>query len=229
LASFTKKLKSIAEFIFVDAPHPVPLVFAKAHVPEITTKLNPMPKILSRKYAWLVTPEMMSSSGSAEGAQTTVAVFNKDQYKNQTEGWMASLGRLQQVFSENGPFDGVLGFSQGAAMAFSLCLLRSSCLRQEFNTFQFRFVMLCSGFLSPAREHQEIMSIASLPLECPSLHVFGDEEGCDRQVRIEESKLLVSMFTPDTAMVLQHKSGHIIPCQKEYVNQVRSFLTRFIS
>ena len=70
---------------------------------------------------------------------------------------MTSLSSLRKVFLENGPFDGVLGFSQGAAVAFTLCLIRSSFLKQEDDIFTFQFVVLCSGFLSPAREHQEIM------------------------------------------------------------------------
>ena len=204
-----------------------------AETGETITQLNPMLKMPSQKYAWLVTPKMISSSESDVIAQAsptlqTIAGFDKDQYKKQSEGWMASLNKLQQVFSESGPFDGVLGFSQGAAVAFSLCLLRESCLKQE-NIFKFQFAILCSGFVSPAQEHQELMLTTSLPLKCPSLHVFGEEEGCDRQVGIQESKQLASMFTPDNAVVLMHKSGHIVPSQKEYVNQVKSFLTQFIS
>ena len=36
-------------------------------------------------------------------------------------GWQASADALAAAWTERGPFDGVLGFSQGAVMAHTLC------------------------------------------------------------------------------------------------------------
>jgi hypothetical protein len=54
----------------------------------------------------------------------------------------ASIRFLQGVFEQQGPFDGVLGFSQGAAMAALLCSLRG---RDGYAWVRFRFAVLVSG------------------------------------------------------------------------------------
>ena len=46
-----------------------------------------------------------------------------DQWATQTEGWGATLATLRRACSELGPFDGVLGFSQGAAVAAALAAM----------------------------------------------------------------------------------------------------------
>lgn len=46
------------------------------------------------------------------------------QQLHQTEGWEQSLAALQSYMQVQGPFDGLLGFSQGAAVAAALCALQ---------------------------------------------------------------------------------------------------------
>lgn len=244
LASFTKKLKGMAEFVFVDAPHKVPLIFSKSYVLEESTlerkaaQCKPEFEVPHRKYAWLVTPEMMSTclGSQASGAalisdavptSTTTVEFDKDQYKKQTLGWPTSLSMLGKVFSEMGPFDGVLGFSQGAAVAASLCVLSES-IPQANNSINFRFAILCSGFVSPACELQDLMSCTSLPLNCPSLHIFAESTGRDNQIVNEDSMQLASMFNSENSVVLTHNMGHIVPSHRENVDKVKIFLNQFI-
>lgn len=289
LASFTKKLKGVADFVFVDAPHKVPLIFSKGHTLEEATRgrtavhLTPESKVTHRKYTWLVTPEMAStfpdsqapgdlisdtipasrrpveltpeSKGlhrkyawfvTPEMASTladsqapgdlisdtnpdskTSVEFDRDQYKKQTLGWPTSLSMLEKVFSDLGPFDGVLGFSQGAAVAASLCLLSESA-PQANKSIQFRFVILCSGFVSSASEVQELLSRSTLPLNCPSLHIFAESTGHDSQIVNEDSKQLASMFSSKNSVVLTHNMGHIVPSRRETVDKVKSFLNQFL-
>eukprot|EP00250_Pteridium_aquilinum_P005490 c15574_g1_i1 orf=75-2147(+) len=242
LASFTKKLKGMADFVFVDAPHKVPLIFSKSDKLEDTANLAPQSKpeieVPHRKYAWLVTPEMMLSCLDLQASPDTlirdtvpslrIAVeFDKDQFRKQTQGWLTSLSELERVFLEMGPFDGVLGFSQGAAVAASLCLLKESSPQVNSNV-KFRFVILCSGFVSPACEVQDLMSRISLPLNFPSLHIFAESMGHDRQIVNGDSMQLTSMFNSESSVVLTHNMGHIVPSQKEYVDKVRIFLSHFI-
>lgn len=269
LASFTKKLKHIAEFVFIDAPNEVPLIYSshscrrfksgESETGEKGAETEGNVGLHHKRYAWLVTPDMIlspdkcdsvcglqgrslehstfkASSASSETGMSnwrsyqcssSAAEFDQFQYRRQNAGWPKSFDKLKNVFSELGPFDGVLGFSQGAAVASSLCFLR------EFSTkdnIEFRFVILCSGFVSSAHEHQDWLSNSAgfLPLDCPSLHLFGDTHGCDRQISTEDSMKLVSLFKSDHRMVLKHNSGHIVPCQKEYLSQVKTFLNQFL-
>eukprot|EP01018_Ginkgo_biloba_P025676 Gb_11083 [translate_table: standard] len=278
LASFTRKLKYLADFVFVDAPHEVPFIYqpctkevcdgkgngdtaegCTAYVNHSQPKLV-LPQNCKKKFAWLVAPncyqsdfvgcpaDLASSSvanssksdtqqqplqqDGGNGVQTkwiqATVPFDRLQYKQQTAGWTETLTHLQGVFSEMGPFNGVLGFSQGASVAATLCILRQ--INQGYNgNIDFDFVILCSGFPSPAEEFQQLISQPSIsPIDCPSLHIFGGNDGLDRQIMSESSMELVSFFKSDCCVVLRHSSGHIIPAQSPYIDRIKDFLHQFI-
>ncbi|KAI5068241.1 hypothetical protein GOP47_0016586 [Adiantum capillus-veneris] len=237
LAALTKKLKGMAEFVFVDAPHVVPLIFTKTETRSHEQKTSEL-RVPHKKFAWLVSPEMtwtpVDLQVSPAGLESDVSLnfknqmgFDKDQYKRQTMGWPATLSKLEEVFSEFGHFDGVLGFSQGAAVAASLCLLSKSGLKAN-SSIKFQFVILCSGFILHAKETQDLISSVSLPLNCPSLHIFADSAGHDRQIVNDDSVRLKDLFNAEKSVVLTHGLGHIVPSQKERVEKVKNFLSQFI-
>ncbi|CAM6088333.1 unnamed protein product [Calypogeia fissa] len=149
------------------------------------------------------------------------------QYRTQTAGWSRSWLHLKRVFTEQGPFDGVLGFSQGAAIAAALCIRRSIIISQHDELVSVRFAILCSGFVSPAVEHQQLMSTSTI--DCPSLHIFGGSSGHDRQIGVHDSEELASLFRSDKRMIVRHNMGHIIPTQPECVQQYLEFLSQFKS
>ena len=69
-----------------------------------------------------------------------------------------------------GPFDGILSFSQGAAFASLLCGVQE---QNQGSPIKFSFVILIAGFKSRQSSHQ---SLYSSPITIPSLHVFGDTD-----------------------------------------------------
>lgn len=245
-AAFRKKLRTIADFIFVDAPHIVPSVFQS--LPSIGDAFSGRHQLGSqeaddvyltqrRKYAWLVSPESLqhvdnaTSPQSVDGLEQGIfknAHFSPLQYKTQTSGWAKSWEFLQKVFREEGPFDGLLGFSQGAAIAAALCPLRCTDTQKLVD---FKFVICCSGYPSPAPEHV-VMSCASKSgalFDCPSLHVFGGGDGHDRQITPFESEQLASLFESDSSVLLRHEFGHLIPSQSTYTKTYKNFLCQFQS
>ncbi|PNH05061.1 Rhodanese-like domain-containing protein 6 [Tetrabaena socialis] len=116
------------------------------------------------------------------------------QYSRQTEGWAESLAAVQRAVRERGPFDGVFGFSQGAAVAAALCALQQQQRQQEQEAgrqqdgaaaaaggpeaqlqppeFGFRFALLASGFAPPLPHHRALLERLG-PIDLPSLHVYG--------------------------------------------------------
>lgn len=129
-----------------------------------------------------------------------------------------SLAYLKTVFSQEGPFDGILGFSQGAAMAALVSAQRGR-LKGEMD---FRFVILCSGFALKLSEfeHQSI--------NCPSLHIFGSDHGEDRQIANQASRDLASLFDDGCCGIIEHDCGHIIPTRPPYIDEIKNFLQRFL-
>ena len=126
-------------------------------------------------------------------------------------GWPLTVAWLESLsFTE---FDGVLGFSQGAALAGLLAGLRGD----------LGFAILVGGFVSPEPDHRSLYrSLAGSRV--PSLHLIGD---ADSIVEPRESMRLAEVFTD--SVVAQHPGGHVIPSGPAAVDEVRRFLQRFPS
>lgn len=220
-ASLAKKLKSIAELVFVDAPHELPFIYQSCMEPNGSCEPStghhaPPPENCKRKYAWLVAPDF---DGKLE-ADWKIAnqAFDPLQYQGQTDGFNVSLAYLKKVFSEKGPFDGILGFSQGAAMAALLCAQVAK-LKGEID---FRFVILCSGFALPLADFEQQL------VNFPSLHIFGSDPGKDRQITSHTSRYLASRFEDGCSVIIEHEFGHIIPTRPPYIDDIKDFLRRFL-
>ncbi|CAJ0958319.1 unnamed protein product [Ranitomeya imitator] len=118
---------------------------------------------------------------------------------NSCAGLEESLDTVAKAFSELGPFDGILGFSQGAAFVAMLCALK----QQGDPRFQFNFAILVGGFKSRATEHARFYREA---ITVPSLHVYGDT---DKVIPGEMSQDLAAHFV--NPLLLTHPGGHFIP------------------
>ena len=234
-----RKLKDLADFVFVDAPHELPAwgrqqeggqepaAPASGAQPEDLAAMErqhaqpPQQHCApAAKRAWLLVPEQYaavqrpagacrassscSSSGTvsggvhcSSGGSSGAPPFASDpaQYERQTAGWQESQAAIQQALTQLGLFDGVMGLSQGAAVAAVLvaqqwqaqqaqpaasgcCTSTSndSAAQQAAQTLQ--FAVLCSGFCSRAPEHARLLSDAAAAggITVPSLHIFGGGE-----------------------------------------------------
>lgn len=130
-----------------------------------------------------------------------------------------ALGAVAAALSSQGPFDGLLGFSQGAALAALVCALAQA---GDPRFALPRFVILVSGFCPRGPALQE--PVCRSPLSLPSLHVFGDT---DRVIPAEESVRLASRFPG--AVTLTHGGGHFIPAAAAQRQAYLKFLDQFLS
>ncbi|KAK1440299.1 hypothetical protein QVD17_06124 [Tagetes erecta] len=212
-ASLAKKLKNMVEFVYVDAPHQLQFIYQNQEIGE--TKLPPN-KVCNRKFAWFIDPSTdKNTSLNWEIAQTP---FDSLQYQKQTSGYDESVTYLKEFTAKNGPFDGILGFSQGAAMAACVAAQKLS-LKGEID---FRFVILCSGFCVSLVENEKNV------INCPSLHVYGSDHGKDTQIAFDASRRLVSSFEEGSSVIIEHDYGHIIPTRSPYIDTIKDFLERFL-
>ncbi|XP_062143267.1 rhodanese-like domain-containing protein 6 [Alnus glutinosa] len=223
-ASLAKKLKNIVDLVFVDAPHELPYIYQPCSTgshgdctsPSLH-QIHPPPTVNCRKkFAWLVASDF---SGKSEvDWKIADGPFDPLQYQQQTDGFDVSLAYLKTVFSQEGPFDGILGFSQGAAMAALVSAQRGR-LKGEMD---FRFVILCSGFAL------KLVEFERQPINCPSLHIFGSNHGEDRQIANQASRDLASLFDDGCCGIIEHDCGHIIPTRSPYIDEIKNFLQRFL-
>lgn len=122
-----------------------------------------------------------------------------------------------------GGFDGILGFSQGAAMAGIVCKLR-----KEFVEFkELKFAILVSGFVARSERTLWIWDGGSGKegkIDLPVLNVYGRK---DQVVDIKESRRLGRMFREDQFWCLVHEGGHVVPGGKKDRKFIRDFVESF--
>ncbi|XP_058483648.1 esterase OVCA2 [Solea solea] len=142
--------------------------------------------------------------------------FSAQQQCEESLGIDESVAVVREAVKDQGPFDGILGFSQGAAFVAMLCSLQERRLEHEFS---FRFAILVAGFRSACTEHN---TFYSAPIQIPSLHVFGLE---DRVIPGSMSKELLPFFLEPK--VLEHPGGHFVPAASAHRQTYQDFLKTF--
>ena len=111
-----------------------------------------------------------------------------------------TLNSLAQFYKSDGPFDGVLGWSQGAVVAAILAALQAQDTKYNFGL---KWMVLCGGFL-PGDEKVKKLFVEPLPY--PSLHVVGQKES---EVMMRRCQRLHAAF--QHAEWLDTPAGHVMP------------------
>eukprot|EP00051_Salpingoeca_urceolata_P028889 m.488341 g.488341 ORF g.488341 m.488341 type:complete len:235 (+) comp25724_c0_seq1:34-738(+) len=194
--AFRKLVKSLVDFVFVDAP----FLAEDQQTPTQDTE----PKTVQRGWYFC--------SGSSYHQATHVEAY---------ERLDETLVFLRTVFAEQGPFDGVFAFSQGASLLSILAAHRkgSGHLRAE-DAFDYNFAVYVSGFRSRAEHDADIYTEQITNL--PSLHIYGQG---DEVVPTERSEQLASQYPGADTIV--HAGGHFVPTIKKNTES-HTTLVRFL-
>nr|CAD7568941.1 unnamed protein product [Timema californicum] len=188
LGGFRKSLKKYAEFVFFDAPHTICLQdnteVSEADTPE--------------QYGWWFSEEDRTFM-SKKPSDTCI-------------GFEESLARVEELCEKEGPFDGLLGFSQGAAFVGLLCQLQEmKCLK-----FNFNFAIIIAGFVSRCSPHAKYYL---QKVTIPSMHVCGETDGV---IPKEMSQELAAHF--QDPLIVTHPGGHFVPASEPTRHSYISFL-----
>ncbi|CAL56388.1 Serine hydrolase FSH [Ostreococcus tauri] len=128
------------------------------------------------------------------------------------EGLTRSLAEMERRCAEDGPFDGVLGFSQGGTMA--AIALASEGLRERF-----KFGVIVSGMKSRG---EETKGLSYGDVSAPTLHVIGE---ADRVVPKGLSVGLFDAMSGSVKTMATHAGGHVVPRANERGEPIlRAFL-----
>ncbi|NWX97939.1 OVCA2 Esterase, partial [Nothoprocta ornata] len=146
-----------------------------------------------------------SGPGSFEAREAAAAPRGLDE----------SLSAVAAALAEHGPFDGLLGFSQGAALAAMACALRAA----GDGRFPVAFAVLVAGFASRAPAHA---AFYRQPIALPTLHVVGR---ADAVIAPRLSWELARCFVEP--VVLEHPGGHFVPAAAAQKKGYLDFLERF--
>ncbi|XP_021406653.2 esterase OVCA2 [Lonchura striata] len=183
-----KALRGRAELVAIDAPHLLPAAA------EDDPDGDDPPR------GW-----WFSGPGTFEASEAAAA----------PAGLEESLSAVAAALEEHGPFDGLLGFSQGAALAAMVCALRA----RGDPRFPVAFAVLVAAFASRAPAHGHFYRE---PIALPTLHVVGDT---DAVIAAPLSRELARCFVEP--VVLTHPGGHFIPTAPAQRKAYLEFLERF--
>ncbi|KAI9229523.1 MAG: serine hydrolase FSH [Piptocephalis tieghemiana] len=192
-----KTLKSVAELEFVDPPF---LMSIPKEGPEELRKKIAEQLITEdeKPYAWFFRQE----DGSCKGLEE-------------------AMDHLFALLDQKGPYDGIFGFSQGAAMAALATIALSKeigdPLRRGCRHPPTKFAILSSGFRFEDALTLPYYESSSSP--CPTLHILGRE---DTLIAPARTHALASLF--HQAEIYEHKGGHVMPSDSAGRKTVLAFL-----
>ncbi|XP_078374888.1 esterase OVCA2-like [Oculina patagonica] len=193
LGAFRKGLKKLPlEFVYITAPNKIPTDSIQEEDASVKG---------SDEYGWWFSTENDT--------------YDPLSPSDVSKGYEESIELIKSTFVNQGPFDGVLGFSQGACLLSILCALR------EQGSLSFKFAILVAAFKSRSSGHSMYYT---KPISCPTLHVFGDT---DRVIPKENSEDLLKHFS--NATILNHSGGHFVPTQAPQRKVYTEFLEQFIN
>lgn len=186
-----KLLKKYVDFVFLSGPHVIP---EERNLTRIEEE--------QERGWWFSRPEN---------------AYNALDKTDITTGYKESIDIIKEKIYKEGPFDGILGFSQGASFASLLSVLKD----KPDSGINFKFVILIAGFRSQLTPH---VSMYDRPIACPSFHSIGTS---DAVIPTAASEELAASFL--NAMVYRHDGGHYIPASPQLRTALVEFLNPFIS
>ncbi|KAL3685174.1 hypothetical protein R1sor_003196 [Riccia sorocarpa] len=167
----------------------------------------------------------------ARGESDVKAIFEGPYFEwmQYNKGWTEfynyeeSLAYIVDYMEKNGPFDGVLGFSQGSVTAGCLlaCQIKKRVVggKSPADLPPIRFYISISGAYLRDKGIKDVYS--GDPMDVPTLHFIGAKD------MLKEPSLEFLQFWKDPTE-LHHPSGHTVPrLDEEASSKVVAFLKRF--
>lgn len=132
-----------------------------------------------------------------------------------------SVEYIVNYINQNGPFDGILGFSQGAIV----------CAVMAFNISNWPTLPSCIKFIiligCPPINDEAIKPILETSDKnsqlVPSLHISGSN---DTLITTEMSETVFKYFNPSLAEFYTHKGGHYCPSDSDFRQKLKDFIRR---
>lgn len=129
------------------------------------------------------------------------------------ESFIASLDDLEAYVEAEGPFDGVLAYSQGAGLVATLLV------RRQYLQPQQKCLFRCAVLFSPAQVYDPVVYVESgevkvldkmpddvIPIPIPMAIVNGKTDE-----KFEECQRVGSICDPGLLSVFVHEGGHEVP------------------
>ncbi|KAJ5732065.1 hypothetical protein N7493_003546 [Penicillium malachiteum] len=220
-----------------------------------STKLQALEKLIQRAFgsgskqpkAELIYPtapfplvfETPSDTSKVRNQHGSWTWFQSESIDGIFPGLYDSLALIASILRDSGPFDGIIGFSQGGALAAMVASLLEDTRSEAFAALSseggisypdcfaqlthppLKFVVSISGY---AASHSDYRAFYNPGIRTPMLHFLGS---MDTVVEEESSmKLVDGCYRDDDnePVVIRHSGGHIVPGSKRELSAVTHFI-----
>lgn len=201
----------------------------------------------SEAYAWWRRRDVFR----AGNGEVELSEAEKEEMGPEYDGLDIGLNAIAEVLESEGPFDGVVGFSQGAAAAGLVASLLERPERieafenavksdktglvssfpesfrpEKLNHPRLKFAVCYSGFAAPGKRYAAFWSPK---VSTPVLHVLGS---LDTVVDEGRSRTLVDACVEGEGKggerVVFHPGGHFLPCQRQWMDVLVGWVRRWV-
>ncbi|KAB8214491.1 serine hydrolase FSH [Aspergillus novoparasiticus] len=144
-----------------------------------------------------------------------------------TDRVQKSLDTIFQAIREDGEISGILGFSEGAAMAASVLLEEQRLQGTGHYNPRIKFAILFSGSI-PMKIVGDRVQYAGIvedaPIPIPTLHVLSPTDLFQRL-----SAYLFRSCDFDKAEIFVHSTGHLVPRETESLEELKQSILRLVA
>ncbi|KAI1207119.1 serine hydrolase-domain-containing protein [Annulohypoxylon truncatum] len=163
--------------------------------------------------------------------EATLRLFNSNDNKPAGFKWQTfreALDRLFKTIDDDPEIDGLIGYSEGAMMAASICAEEDRRWKERGVPRRIKFAIFFAG--SPPLVSEGDGFVAKLADEhgisigIPTFHVFGSNDPL-----VYSSVALYNACDQDTAQLYDHGLGHLVPRDADNVEQLGDTLSDVIT
>ncbi|KAI6350888.1 hypothetical protein MCOR25_010308 [Pyricularia grisea] len=129
----------------------------------------------------------------------------------------AALRYLVDIMEREGPFDGIIGYSEGATVAATLLLHEQRRFKKKRIQPMFKYAIFFAGWppVDPELHWMILADESDEMITIPTCHIIGSLDPY-----VHGSMALYNVCDPDTAYLFDHAKGHTLPRDKDTVKEL---------
>lgn len=149
-----------------------------------------------------------------------------------------ALKYLLKIMEERGPFEGIIGYSEGATVAGTLLLHEQRRFKKKGIKPMFKYAIFFAGWppVDPDTHAMILSDESEIMIEIPTCHISESSNPVGEGVwngqsanknlvgsldpYVHGSLALFNVCDPDTAYLFDHAKGHTLPRDKDTVKEL---------
>ncbi|KAL2104893.1 hypothetical protein VUR80DRAFT_9379 [Thermomyces stellatus] len=173
------------------------------------------------------TADVLSLIRDFPGAETPEATMRElmaDGVADSRQSTRQAMRYLYDVIERSGPFDGVIGYSEGATVAATLLLCEKAKAEPERKGLRCGIFFMGWPPMDPEGFSLVLRDESPWSIDVPTCHVIGSLDPY-----LDGSMALYNVCDPETAVIFDHAKGHTLPREKRLVKELGDTIREMIS